>query len=474
MASPKKQLILNAFVESCSGHQSPGLWRHPDDHSSEFNNIKHWVKLAQLLEKGGFHGMFIADVLGPKNPDPAIVSGAQWPVNEPLMTVSAMAAATESLGFGVTVATTYEQPYHLARRLSTLDHLTGGRVGWNIVTGYLDSAARNLGHTQQPEHDERYVMAEEYVEVMYKLWQSSWRDDAVKLNRETGIYTDPKLVRTIDHVGKFYQVPGPHICEPSPQRTPVILQAGTSRAGKAFAAKNAEAIFVAGHSPSVIAKNIAEIRAAARDEYGRDPASIKFLALLCPVIASTQEKAQARYEEFLSYGSEDGALALFGGWTGIDLAKYGDDEELRHVESNAIRSAVEAWSKSAPGVAKWTKHTVGNHIKVGGLGATVVGTPEFVADEMERWVAEADVDGFNLAYALMPGSFEDIISDLFPVLRKRGLLWEGYAVPGGTYRENLRGEKGAARHRLTSCGPSSTGRLNENDVCRCARYVTFV
>lgn len=382
---------------------------------------------------------------GPKNPDPAIVSGAQWPVNEPLMTVSAMAAATESLGFGVTVATTYEQPYHLARRLSTLDHLTGGRVGWNIVTGYLDSAARNLGHTQQPEHDERYVMAEEYVEVMYKLWQSSWRDDAVKLNRETGIYTDPKLVRTIDHVGKFYQVPGPHICEPSPQRTPVILQAGTSRAGKAFAAKNAEAIFVAGHSPSVIAKNIAEIRAAARDEYGRDPASIKFLALLCPVIASTQEKAQARYEEFLSYGSEDGALALFGGWTGIDLAKYGDDEELRHVESNAIRSAVEAWSKSAPGVAKWTKHTVGNHIKVGGLGATVVGTPEFVADEMERWVAEADVDGFNLAYALMPGSFEDIISDLFPVLRKRGLLWEGYAVPGGTYRENLRGEKGAAR-----------------------------
>ncbi|KAF3345386.1 hypothetical protein VD0002_g6376 [Verticillium dahliae] len=452
MASPKKQLILNAFVESCSGHQSPGLWRHPDDHSSEFNNIKHWVKLAQLLEKGGFHGMFIADVLGaydvykgPKNPDPAIVSGAQWPVNEPLMTVSAMAAATESLGFGVTVATTYEQPYHLARRLSTLDHLTGGRVGWNIVTGYLDSAARNLGHTQQPEHDERYVMAEEYVEVMYKLWQSSWRDDAVKLNRETGIYTDPKLVRTIDHVGKFYQVPGPHICEPSPQRTPVILQAGTSRAGKAFAAKNAEAIFVAGHSPSVIAKNIAEIRAAARDEYGRDPASIKFLALLCPVIASTQEKAQARYEEFLSYGSEDGALALFGGWTGIDLAKYGDDEELRHVESNAIRSAVEAWSKSAPGVAKWTKHTVGNHIKVGGLGATVVGTPEFVADEMERWVAEADVDGFNLAYALMPGSFEDIISDLFPVLRKRGLLWEGYAVPGGTYRENLRGEKGAAR-----------------------------
>lgn len=275
--------------------------------------------------------------------------------------------------------------------------------------------------------------------------QASWRDDAVKLDRKTGVYTDPKLVRTIDHVGKYYQVPGPHICEPSPQRTPVILQAGTSRAGKAFAARNAEAIFVAGHSPSVVAKNIAEIRTAARDEYGRDPASIKFLALLCPVIGSTQEKAQERYEEFLSYGSEDGALALFGGWTGIDLAKYGDDEELRHVESNAIRSAVEAWSKASPSVSKWTKHTVGNHIKVGGLGATVVGTPDFIADEMERWVEEADVDGFNLAYALMPGSFEEVISELLPVLRQRGLFWDGYAVPGGTYRENLRGEKGAAR-----------------------------
>lgn len=205
-ASAKKQLIINAFVESCSGHQSPGLWRHPRDRSWDFNNIKHWVELAQLLEKGNFHGMFIADVLvrnppvpltpghnarcvnfavrlliktgkgaydvykGPKNPDPAVISGAQWPVNEPLAVVPAMAAATKNLGFGVTVATTYEQPYHLARRLSTVDHLTGGRLGWNVVTGYLDSAARNMGQTEQLAHDERYASAEEYMQVMYKLW----------------------------------------------------------------------------------------------------------------------------------------------------------------------------------------------------------------------------------------------------------------------------------------------------------------
>ncbi|EXJ78315.1 alkanesulfonate monooxygenase [Capronia epimyces CBS 606.96] len=448
-ATPKKQLIINAFVESCSGHQSPGLWRHPDDQSANFNSVKHWTQLAKLLERGKFHGIFIADVLGgydvykgPENLDPAIVSGAQWPVNEPLAVVSAMAAATESIGFGVTVATTYEQPYHLARRLSTVDHLSGGRIGWNIVTGYLDSAARNLGHTQQPEHDERYAIAEEYVDVMYQLWQSSWRDDAVKLDRKTGVYTDPSLVRKINHVGKYYTVPGPHICQPSPQRTPVIMQAGTSRAGKAFAAKNAEAIFVGGHSPAVVAKNIAEIRALAKEEYGRDPSSLKFLAMVCPVLGKTAEEAQAKYQEYLAYGSEDGALALFGGWTGIDLAQYDDDQELRHVESNAIRSAVEGWSKAQPGIPKWTKQTVANHIKIGGLGATVVGTPEIVADEMERWVREADVDGFNLAYALMPQTFEEIVEDLLPELRKRGLFWDDYAVKGGTYRENIYGKAG--------------------------------
>jgi FMN-dependent oxidoreductase (nitrilotriacetate monooxygenase family) len=270
-------------------------------------------------------------------------------------------------------------------------------------------------------------MAEEYVEVMYKLWQSSWRDDAVKLDREKIIYTDPALVRTIDHVGKYYNVPGPHICQPSPQRTPVILQAGTSKAGKEFGARNAEAIFVSGHSPSVIAKNIAEIRTLAKEKYGRERHSIKFLALLCPIIGKTQEEAQAKYGEYLSYGSNDGASALFGGWTGIDLDKYGDDEELRHVQS------------------KWTKHTVANHIKVGGLGATIVGTADHVADELERWVREADVDGFNIAYAVYPRTFEEVIEHLLPVLRERGLFWEDYAVPGGTYRENLYGKKGLAR-----------------------------
>ncbi|KAF7297857.1 Xenobiotic compound monooxygenase, DszA family [Mycena chlorophos] len=448
-SEPRKKLILNAFVMSCSGHQCAGMWRHPEDRSSEFNNIHHWVELAKLLESGGIHGMFIADVLvrpvrrlkGPRNLAPAAIAGVQWPVNEPLALIPAMAAATKNLGFGVTVATTYEQPYHLARRLSTVDHLTGGRLGWNIVTGYLDSAARNLGYgEEQVKHDERYAIAEEYMEVVYKLWQSSWRDDAVKLDRENGVYTDPSLIREINHAGKHYTVPGPHPCQPSPQRTPLLMQAGTSSAGKAFAAKHAEVIFVAGHSPSVVAKNVQDIRRKANDEFKRASTSLKFVALLCPIIAATQADAEAKYEELQQYASIDGALALFGGWTGIDLADYAVDQELRHVESNAIRSAVEGWSRSVPGIPKWTKATVAKHIAIGGLGATVVGTPEHVADEMERWVREADVDGFNLAYALMPQSFVDIVELLLPVLKARG-LFDGYSVDGGTYRENVYGQK---------------------------------
>ncbi|KAK3635132.1 hypothetical protein LTR56_014904 [Elasticomyces elasticus] len=458
-----KRLILNAFVESCSGHQSPGLWRHPDDRSSNFNSIKHWIDLAKLLEAGKFQyelcdldwksmvlitasGMFIADVLGgydvyggPKNLTPAIQSGAQWPVNEPLAMVSAMAAATESLGFGITISSSYEQPYHLARRMSTIDHLSSGRVGWNVVTGYLDSAARNLTNgASQAEHDERYAMCEEYMEVVYKLWNSSWRSDAVKLDRKAGIYTDPTLVREINHEGKYFNVPGPHFCQPSPQRTPVIMQAGTSRAGKAFAAKHAEGIFVSAHSPAAVAKSIADIREQAV-KLGRDPSNIKFLAKFCPILGRTQEEAEAKYADYVQYGDYEGALALFGGWTGVDMAPYKDDEELRYVDSNAIKSYIEGLIKVAPDVngGKWTKKTLAEHIMVGGLGATCVGTPDVVADEMERWVREGDVDGFNIAYAIMPATFQDTIELLIPELQRRGIFWDDFHVPGGTYRENL-------------------------------------
>jgi alkanesulfonate monooxygenase SsuD/methylene tetrahydromethanopterin reductase-like flavin-dependent oxidoreductase (luciferase family) len=172
---------------------------------------------------------------------------------------------------------------------------------------------------------------------MYKLFESSWRDDAVVLDKGRGIYTDPSRVRKINHKGKYYSVPGPHICQPSPQRTPLLLQAGTSRAGKAFAAQHAEVIFVAGLTPGVVAGNIADIRSMAEKDFGRKKDDLKFLAMICPIIAETEEAAKAKYDDYVKYIDMEGIMALFGGWTGVDMSAYGDDDELKNVESNAIR-----------------------------------------------------------------------------------------------------------------------------------------
>ncbi|PSK55455.1 hypothetical protein B9Z65_2844 [Elsinoe australis] len=437
----KKNIIINAFVEMCSGHQSPGLWRHPEDESWKFNDVDHWVNLAKLLEEASFHGIFIADVLGGYdvyngNLDAAKRSGAQWPVNEPLSVVPAMAAATKSIGFGVTVSTSYEYPYHLARRLSTVDHLTRGRLGWNIVTSYLDSASRNMVGKEQLPHDERYAKAEEYLQVIYKLLESSWRDDAVKLERTKGIYTQPDLVREINHNGKYFNVQGPHLCQPSAQRTPLLLQAGTSKAGKDFAARHAEAVFVSAFAPQVVAGSIKDLRELTAQN-GRDPQAVKVLALVTVIVDETEELALQKLKDYRQYASLEGALALFGGWTGVDLGQYGDDDELREVESNAVRSTAQAYARFSPGTKKWTRDTIAEHISIGGNGPLLVGTAKQIADSLETWLTEADVDGFNFAYTIFPQTFKDIIKFLLPELRARGLFWDGYKVPGGTYRENF-------------------------------------
>lgn len=227
----------------CSGHQSPGLFTVPEDKTVFHNKLSYWTDLAKLLERGKLDGVFLADVLGGYdvyggNLDAALSSGAQFPIIDPLMTISAMASVTKNLSFGITATTSYEHPYSLARRFSSLDHLTNGRVGWNVVTGYLDSAARQFGAKNQELHAKRYEVAHEYMDVVFKLWESSWADDAVQHDVKKPLYTRPDRVRTIDHKGQYYpSVPGPHICEPSLQRTPVIFQAGSSGPGMAFAGK---------------------------------------------------------------------------------------------------------------------------------------------------------------------------------------------------------------------------------------------
>lgn len=450
----KKRIYLNAFDMCCVGHQAPGMWTHPKDTARTYKDLEYWTGLAQLLENGGFDALFLADVVGiydvyRGSRDAAVRSASQVPVNDPIGPISAMAAVTKRLGFGVTVSLTYELPYSFARRMSTLDHLTKGRVAWNVVTSYLKSAATNLGLETQVPHDERYNIAEEFMEVCYKLWEGSWEDGAVLSPAEAsakGVYADPDRVHDINHEGKYFTVPGAHLCEPSPQRTPYLFQAGASSKGQAFAARHAESVFIAGPTVAHLKKITAGIRTSAREQ-GRDPASVKIFALVTLITGATEEDAQAKYEEYKQYASIEGALALYGGWAGVDLSTIGVDTPLEYVENDAIRSVNQMWSKQGTGDEVWTPRKIAEKISIGGLGPVIVGSGPSIATQLEQWVDDADVDGFNLAYAVTPGTFEDIIEFVVPELRRRGRLPQPPSTdaPRKTLREHM-GGSGATAH----------------------------
>ncbi|VEF48941.1 monooxygenase [Bacillus freudenreichii] len=452
----KKRIYLNAFEMNCVGHQSPGLWRHPEDQADRYKDLDYWVDLAKTLEKGRFDGIFIADVIGiydvyGDDKATTLREATQVPVNDPMMLVSAMAHATEHIGFGITCSTTFEHPYPFARRMSTLDHLTKGRIAWNIVTSYLESGTKNIDIGDKFQHSERYAIADEYLEVCYKLWEGSWEEDAVKRDKEGGIFTNPDKVHGIEHHGKYFDVPGIHLCEPSPQRTPVLYQAGGSPTGRKFAAKHAECTFVSGPAKGPIASYVKNLRELAKNE-GRDPQSIKIFALMTPIVGRTEEEAWSKYEELTKYISYDGALALVGGWTGLDFSGYHPDDEIEYIETNAIKSWLKMLTESKPD-KKWTVRELANFVGVGGMGPVAVGTPEQIADTLEEWVEETDIDGFNLAYALAPGTFEDFVELVTPELQKRGLLKKEYTE--GTFREKLFGEGNA---RLPEEHPGSRYR----------------
>jgi FMN-dependent oxidoreductase (nitrilotriacetate monooxygenase family) len=226
-----RQIRFNAFDMNCVAHQSPGLWTHPRDRSWQYKDVEYWTELAATLERGIFDGIFIADVIGyydvyKGSNYHAIQQAAQIPVNDPLQLAVPISMATKHLGIGITASTSFEHPYTFARRLSTADHLTKGRVGWNIVTSYLESGAKNIGQGGLRRHDNRYEVAEEYVEVLYKLFEGSWEEGAIVRDRARGIFAHPEKVHEIGHKGTYFDVPGYHLCEPSPQRTPVLYQAG--------------------------------------------------------------------------------------------------------------------------------------------------------------------------------------------------------------------------------------------------------
>ncbi|MCK9816422.1 N5,N10-methylene tetrahydromethanopterin reductase [Pseudomonas chlororaphis] len=430
----KKKILLNAFNMNCIGHINHGLWTHPRDNSTQYKTIEYWTELAQLLERGLFDGLFIADIVGvydvyQNSVDVPLKEAIQLPVNDPLLLVSAMAAVTKNLGFGLTANLTYEAPYLFARRLSTLDHLSRGRVGWNIVTGYLDSAAKAMGLQQQIEHDRRYDQADEYLEVLYKLWEGSWENDAVVNDREQRIYAQPDKVHKVEHQGEFYQVSGYHLCEPSPQRTPVLFQAGSSDRGLLFAGRHAECVFISGQNKASTKVQVDKVRASAVAA-GRKAEDVKVFMGLNVIVAPTEEAAWAKQAEYRSHASAEAGVAHFSASTGIDFAQYEIDEPIQYVKSNAIQSATKNLQNN-----DWTRRKLLDQHALGGRYITVVGSPTQVADELESWIAETGLDGFNLTRIVTPESYVDFIDLVIPELQRRGSYKTAY--DSGTLREKL-------------------------------------
>lgn len=441
-----KPLILNVFEMNCVSHITHGLWRLPGNNRHRYTDLEYWTELAQIAEEGGFTAIFIADVVGAYDTyggsaDAALREGLQIPNNDPMLVVPAMAAVTENLGFGITFSTSYEPPFAFARRMSTLDHLTKGRVGWNIVTSYLPNAARNFGLAEEIEHDHRYEIADEYLEVLYKLWEGSWEDDAVLRDAEAAVYTDPEKVHRIDHVGEHFSVAGPHLSEPSPQRTPALILATASPAGALRAGRHAELVFT--HGP-LLERTVPAVRAAAQ-EAGRDPSDPKFVVQAAVITGRTQEEVDAKLAQYREHRSLEGVL----------VHQSVPIRALDHPRERTIAEAleIEGLPADTPVGRRGAAGTVGELLDAADEAWQdrffVAGTPEVVADAIEHWLDVDGIDGINLRQYHSFDTVRDFAELVSPILRERGRLPE----TGGTLRRRLSGtdrlpqEHPAARFR---------------------------
>ncbi|WP_138996212.1 LLM class flavin-dependent oxidoreductase [Rhodococcus zopfii] len=432
-----KRLIFNGTTMSTASHIAFGLWRHPEDQHRGYLDVDHWVRVGQILERGRFDALFLADALGQLDvyggdTDASLRWAAQSPVDDPLLVISAIGAATRHLGFGVTVSTTYEHPYLLARKFTTLDHLTRGRIGWNVVTSQLDSAARNLGLDKQIPHDERYDIAEEFIEVAVGLWERTWDDDAVVADAERGVFTDPSRVRGLRHRGKYFTVVDAALSEPSIQRTPVLFQAGSSPRGRDLAARTAEVVFLSASSPEEARVHVQDVRTRAHRDHGRDPSSIKFVVSFSVIPAETDASAEAKRADYARFHSVEGTLAHFSAITGVDWSGHDLDTPLKYIETDSGRGFL-----ANAATANLTLRQIAGGRRGLGYGAGVVGSPQTVADEMQRWADVGDIDGFNLGEVVRPTSWEDFVDLVTPELQERGLAQTEYQ--GTTLREQVHG-----------------------------------
>lgn len=420
----RQQIHLAAFLNA--GVQGTAGWRHPDA-SDGFLSAAHYAHIARVLERGRFDFAFVPDALSvPRSLggsfDPAVRWGAGTPRLDPVPVITIMAAATTHLGVAATVSTGYHEPYNLAREFATIDHLTGGRSGWNVVTSFQDAEAQNFGQDTLPPRGERYARAEEFLEVTTRLWDS-WDDDTIVSDKESGVFGRPESVEAVDHEGTYFRVQGPLSVPRPPQGYPVIIQAGASESGRDFAARWADVIFCSHESLESAVAFAGDLRSRAA-AHGRDPQQLKILPAATPVIGRDARHALAKHEAFAGLVSVEAGLSRLAYHVNVDLTAYDVNGPLPALEE----VGVEGHYREVVEFAEREGLTVGEIGRWYGARTegSMIGSAADIADTMERWIDAGAADGFMIQATHVPGAFDEFVDEVVPELQQRGLFRTEY------------------------------------------------
>jgi len=430
--SSDRKIKLNAFMRPTTIHT--GSWRWPGAYADANFNFGHIKKFAQRLEEARFDSFFMADHLAVLNMPVEALRRSTTPTSfEPFTLLSALSQATDRLGLMATGSTTYDEPYHIARRFASLDHISGGRAGWNIVTTSNPDASRNFGKEDHLEHAERYRRAREFYDVVTGLWDS-WSEDAFIRNQETGFFMDPDKMHRLNHEGDFFKVAGPlNIARPV-QGWPVIVQAGGSDAGRQLAAETAEAVFAAQSNLEAGQAFYADVKGR-MEQLGRNPDHLKIMPGCMVIVGDTVEEAKAKRAKLDSLVHEESAIASLSITLGVDASKFDPDGPLPDdmPESNATKSGRDRAVLLAEREGLTVRQLAQ---RLGGYsGLAMVGTPESIADEMEEWLETRGSDGFTIMFPYLPQGLDDVVDRVIPEIQRRGLFRTEYE--GKTLRENL-------------------------------------
>jgi len=429
VSKQKRQLHLNLFMMSTGHHEAS--WRHPDAEPARHIDIRYFQDLAETAERAKLDSLFLADGLSNYGGSPYSRQGGL----EPFTLLSALASVTRHIGLIGTVSTTYNEPFHVARKFASLDHISNGRAGWNIVTSADEQSAFNFSREQHLEHSSRYSRANEFLEVTTKLWDS-WEDEAPVRDKETGIYADIEKIRAIDHKGEWFSVKGPLNVPRPPQGYPLLVQAGSSESGKSFAGRWAEAIFTAQQTLEEAQEFYADVKARA-DHYGRRAEEVQILPGFSPVIGDTHAEAVDKEGRLHDLIAPERALTQFSRLFKLDLFSYPLDSPFPELPPAEQVNGSQSRYKLIRDLIDREKPTIREliHRLAGGRGhRTFAGTPIEVADALEEWFTLGAADGFNIMPALLPDGLRDFADKVVPELQRRGLFRTEYT--GQTLREN--------------------------------------